>query len=165
MIGNYFGQKAQYLTVQHDIRMLQQITRDPNSITADAFIGIPSAQSSLALQSALQDLSKREAALRAARESYTDEHRIVQDLRLSVQTLRTQTLPQVLTQLISELQARGTDLNRQMASASPSCRTFRRARSSGCACSAMSCRARRSTQCCSSATPRRSSPRRARFPT
>jgi len=118
MIGNYFGQKAQYLTMQHDIQMLQQIARDPSTITADAFIGIPSAQSSLALQSTLQDLSKREAALRAARESYTDEHRIVQDLRKSVQTLRTQTLPQVLTQLIGELQARASDLNHQMASAS-----------------------------------------------
>lgn len=118
MIGNYFGQKAQYLTVQHDIQLLQILARDPNSITADAFIGIPSAQASPALQATLLDLSKREAALRAARESYTDEHRIVQDLRLSVQTLRTQTLPQVLNQLISELQARGTDLSRQMASAS-----------------------------------------------
>jgi succinoglycan biosynthesis transport protein ExoP len=118
MIGNYFGQKAQYLTVQHDIAALQNLARDPNSVTADAFIGIPSAQSSLALQAALQDLSKREAALRAARESYTDEHRIVQDLRVSVQTLRTQTLPQVLAQLISELQSRAGDLNHQMASAS-----------------------------------------------
>jgi len=118
MIGNYFEQKAQYLTVQHDIAMLQILARDPNSITADAFIGIPSAQASPALQATLQDLSKREAALRAARESYTDEHRIVQDLRLSVQTMRTQTLPQVLNTLIADLQARGTDLNRQMASAS-----------------------------------------------
>ena len=118
MIGNYFGQKAQYLTVQHDIAALQALARDPSTLTADAFIGIPSAQSSLALQAALQDLSKREAALRAARESYTDEHRIVQDLRLSVQTLRTQTLPQVLAQLISELQSRAGDLNHQMASAS-----------------------------------------------
>ena len=118
IIGNYFEQKAQYLTVQHDIAILQILARDPNSITADAFIGIPSAQASPALQSTLQDLSKREAALRAARESYTDEHRIVQDLRLSVQTMRTQTLPQVLNTLIADLQARGTDLNRQMASAS-----------------------------------------------
>jgi succinoglycan biosynthesis transport protein ExoP len=118
MIGNYFGQKAQYLTVQHDIAALQSLARDPSTLTADAFIGIPSAQSSLALQAALQDLSKREAALRAARESYTDEHRIVQDLRLSVQTLRTQTLPQVLNQLITELQSRAGDLNHQMASAS-----------------------------------------------
>ncbi len=118
MIGNYFGQKAQFLTVQHDIAMLQILARDPSNITADAFIGIPSAQASPALQATLADLSKREAALRAARESYTDEHRIVQDLRLSVQTMRTQTLPQVLRTLIADLQARGTDLGRQMASAS-----------------------------------------------
>ena len=58
-------------------------------------------RTSLALQAALQDLSKREAALRAARESYTDEHKIVQDLRLSVQTMRTQTLPQVINTLIA----------------------------------------------------------------
>ncbi|MGH7621433.1 MAG: GumC family protein, partial [Gemmatimonadaceae bacterium] len=118
MVGNYFGQKAQYLTVQHDIGMLQDILRNPSGITADAFIGIPSAQSSLALQSALQDLNKREAALRAARETYTDENRIVQDLRVSVQTLRTQTLPQVITSLINELQGHSQDLNRQMQSAS-----------------------------------------------
>jgi capsular exopolysaccharide synthesis family protein len=124
MVGNYFGQKAQYETVQHDIQMLQNIMRDPNNITADAFIGIPSAQSSLALQSALQDLNKREAALRAARESYTDEHRIVQDLRLSVQTLRTQTLPQVIQTLIADLQGRKTDLNRQMATASSELRNI-----------------------------------------
>jgi len=124
MVGNYFGQKAQYETVQHDIGMLQNILRDPNNITPDAFIGIPSAQSSLALQSALQDLNKREAALRAARESYTDEHKIVQDLRLSVQTLRTQTLPQVIQSLITDLQGRSTDLNRQMASASTELRNI-----------------------------------------
>ncbi|HEY7861053.1 MAG TPA: polysaccharide biosynthesis tyrosine autokinase, partial [Gemmatimonadaceae bacterium] len=124
MVGNYFGQKAQYETVQHDIGMLQNILRDPSNITPDAFIGIPSAQSSLALQAALQDLSKREAALRAARESYTDEHRIVQDLRLSVQTLRTQTLPQVIQTLITDLQGRSTDLNRQMASASTELRNI-----------------------------------------
>lgn len=124
MVGNYFGQKAQYETVQHDIGMLQNIVRDPNNITPDAFIGIPSAQSSLALQAALQDLSKREAALRAARESYTDEHKIVQDLRLSVQTLRTQTLPQVIQTLITDLQGRSTDLNRQMASASTELRNI-----------------------------------------
>ena len=124
MVGNYFGQKAQYETVQHDIGMLKNILRDPNSITPDAFIGIPSAQSSLALQSALQDLNKREAALRAARESYTDEHKIVQDLRLSVQTLRTQTLPQVIQSLITDLQGRSTDLNRQMASASTELRNI-----------------------------------------
>jgi succinoglycan biosynthesis transport protein ExoP len=117
-IGNYFGQKAQYLQIQHDVAALQAIVRDPNNISTDAFIGIPSAQTSLALQAALQDLSKREAALRAARETYTDEHKIVQDLRLSVQTMRTQTLPQVINTLIGELQGRGTDLNRQMASAS-----------------------------------------------
>ncbi len=116
--AGYFGQKAQFLTVQHDIAALQAIVHDPNNINSDQFIGIPSAQSSLALQSALQDLSKREAALRAARETYTDEHKIVQDLRLSVQTMRTQTLPQVINTLIAELQTRSTDLNRQMASAS-----------------------------------------------
>ena len=117
-MSNYFGQKAQYLQIQHDVSALQAIVRDPNNITSDAFIGIPSAQNSLALQAALQDLSKREAALRAARESYTDEHKIVQDLRLSVQTMRTQTLPQVINTLVGELQGRATDLNRQMASAS-----------------------------------------------
>ena len=124
MVDNYFGQKAQYETVQHDIQMLQNIMRNPNNITADAFIGIPSAQSSLALQSTLQDLNKREAALRAARESYTDEHRIVQDLRLSVETLRTQTLPQVIQSLITDLQGRSTDLNRQMATASTELRNI-----------------------------------------
>jgi succinoglycan biosynthesis transport protein ExoP len=117
-IGSYFGQKAQFLQIQHDVSALQAIVHDPNNITTDEFIGIPSAQSSLALQAALQDLSKREAALRAARETYTDEHKIVQDLRLSVQTMRTQTLPQVINTLIGELQGRATDLNRQMASAS-----------------------------------------------
>ena len=124
MVDNYFGQKAQYETVQHDIQMLQNIMRNPNNITADAFIGIPSAQSSLALQSTLQDLNKREAALRAASESYTDEHRIVQDLRLSVETLRTQTLPQVIQSLITDLQGRSTDLNRQMATASTELRNI-----------------------------------------
>jgi capsular polysaccharide biosynthesis protein len=66
-MSNYFGQKAQYLQIQHDVSALQAIVRDPNTITTDAFIGIPSAQSSLALQAALQDLSKR-GTPRGARE-------------------------------------------------------------------------------------------------
>ncbi len=114
VVGGYFGQKIQLENLKHDEEALRYAIRDPNLITADAFISIPSAQQSPDLQAALADLSRREAALRAAREQYTDQHKIVQDLKESVQALRTQTVPVLTQRLIATLQKRENDLNSQL---------------------------------------------------
>ena len=112
--GNYFMAKAQLDALQRDIDGLQLLEHNPASISSDAFIGIPSARLAPELQNALAELSKREAALAAARETYTDAHPTVQNLRASVQVMRTQTIPTLLHGLVTQLRAQAAQLQQQV---------------------------------------------------
>lgn len=114
LAGNYYGMKFQLEGLQHDRRLLENLLANPSAISADAFMPIQIAQQAPDLQAAIAELSKRESALRAAREIYTDQHRTVQDLRAGVQALRTQTIPQVIRNLIAQIQKREADLTSQL---------------------------------------------------
>jgi capsular exopolysaccharide synthesis family protein len=118
VVTGYFGQKLQLEALQHDRAALQALLSNPEGITADAFMPIPIAQQAPDLQAAMTELSKRETALRAAREIYTDQHPTVVQLRASVQNMRTQTIPAILRSLISQIDKREKDLDTQLASAS-----------------------------------------------
>ncbi|HEX7941428.1 MAG TPA: polysaccharide biosynthesis tyrosine autokinase, partial [Gemmatimonadaceae bacterium] len=111
VLGNYFEQKLALDAIQHDRQLLENILRDPNNITADEFMPIQTAREAPDLQAALQELSRRETALRAAREIYTDEHQTVQNLKAGVQALRTQSIPQIVRALIAQLKRREADLS------------------------------------------------------
>jgi capsular exopolysaccharide family len=114
VLGNYFGQKLQLDAVQHDRQALEALQANPSRISADAFMLIASAKAAPDLQAALQELSQREAQLRTARELYTDQHPTVQNLRASVQVMRTQTIPEVLRSLIGQLRKQEADLGEQV---------------------------------------------------
>ncbi|HEX6535563.1 MAG TPA: polysaccharide biosynthesis tyrosine autokinase [Gemmatimonadaceae bacterium] len=118
VLGNYFEQKLALESIQHDRQLLENILRDPNNITADEFMPILTAREAPDLQAALQELSKREAALRAAREIYTDEHQTVKNLQAGVQALRTQTIPTIVRGLIAQLKRREADLGGRVDQAS-----------------------------------------------
>lgn len=114
ILGDYFMAKAQLDGLQRDIGALQLLEQNPSSISPDAFIGIPSARLAPELQAALTELSRREAALAAARETYTDAHPTVQRLTASVQVMRTQTIPHILRGLVGQLQKQAAVLQQQV---------------------------------------------------
>jgi tyrosine-protein kinase Etk/Wzc len=124
MLGSYFGQKLQLDVLQHDRAALQTLLSNPESITADAFMPITIAQHAPDLQVAMAELSKREGALRAAREIYTDQHPTVVQLRASVQAMRAQTIPAIIRSLIRQIDKREGDLNTQLQASSAQLRSI-----------------------------------------
>jgi succinoglycan biosynthesis transport protein ExoP len=118
VLGNYFAQKLQLDAIEHDRQALENLLRDPSTISADAFMTIQSAHAAPDLQAALEELSKREAALRTAREVYTDEHPTVQGLLASVRTMRTQTIPQIVRNLVRQLERQEANLDAQLSASS-----------------------------------------------
>ena len=118
VMGNYFGQKFQLEAVQHDRESLEALIANPNRISADAFMLIPSAKNAPDLQAALKELSQREMQLRTARELYTDQHPTVQSLQASVNIMRTQTIPGIVRSLVSQLRKQEGELSDQVAASS-----------------------------------------------
>ncbi|HEY9450305.1 MAG TPA: polysaccharide biosynthesis tyrosine autokinase [Gemmatimonadaceae bacterium] len=114
VVGNYFGTKFQLEAVQHDRAALEALLANPNRISADAFMLIPSAKNAPDLQGALQELSQRETQLRTALELYTDQHPTVQTLKASVQVMRAQTIPGILRSLINQMRKQEAELSDQL---------------------------------------------------
>jgi polysaccharide biosynthesis transport protein len=124
VMGNYFGQKFQLEAVQHDRESLEALIANPNRISADAFMLIPSAKNAPDLQAALKELSQREMQLRTARELYTDQHPTVQSLQASVNIMRTQTIPGIVRSLVSQLRKQEGELSDQVAASSSTLRAI-----------------------------------------
>ncbi|HET7620688.1 MAG TPA: polysaccharide biosynthesis tyrosine autokinase [Gemmatimonadaceae bacterium] len=112
--NNYFDQKFQLEAVQRDRQALEALLSNPDRISADAFMLIPSAKNAPDLQAALKELSQREMQLRTARELYTDQHPTVQSLQASVDVMRKQTIPDILRSLISQLRKQEGALSSQV---------------------------------------------------
>jgi capsular exopolysaccharide synthesis family protein len=112
--NNYFDQKFQLEAVQRDRQALEALLANPDRISADAFMLIPSAKSAPDLQAALKELSQREMQLRTARELYTDQHPTVQSLKASVDVMRKQTIPDILRSLIGQLRKQEGELSSQI---------------------------------------------------
>ncbi|MGH7657684.1 MAG: Wzz/FepE/Etk N-terminal domain-containing protein, partial [Gemmatimonadales bacterium] len=104
-ISDYFQKKVQLEQLRHDRQALQAALSRAQSgnLSVDAFQTIGAAQSSPNLTGALQELSAKEAELRALRRLYTEEHKPVQMVEQQMDTLRTQTIPQYVSTLINEL--------------------------------------------------------------
>lgn len=109
--NNYFDQKFQLEAVQRDRQALEALLSNPDRISADAFMLIPSAKNAPDLQAALKELSQREMQLRTARELYTDQHPTVQSLQASVDVMRKQTIPGILRALINQLRKQEGELS------------------------------------------------------
>jgi capsular exopolysaccharide synthesis family protein len=112
--NSYFDQKFQLEAVQRDRQALQALLANPDKISADAFMLIPSAKNAPDLQAALKELSQREMQLRTARELYTDQHPTVQSIKASVNIMRTQTIPDILRALVNQLGKQEAELSSQV---------------------------------------------------
>ncbi|HEU4878773.1 MAG TPA: polysaccharide biosynthesis tyrosine autokinase, partial [Gemmatimonadaceae bacterium] len=121
VMGSFFRQKSDYDEIRHDREALEKLLRNTPSeqLTSEAMLAVPGVlTSSPGLQAAFAELSTKQAALRAARQTLTDEHPTVKALVQAIRVLQTETVPQLSRDLLQQLRQRESDLGARIAGAS-----------------------------------------------
>lgn len=117
---NFFEMKIEREQLRRDReaieRAMAQLPDSGRSGTALEVIG--SVQRSSELRQALQELTSKQADLRALRYRYTDEHPPVQRLLGEIATLERKTIPVLTTTLVAEIRAREVELDERIAASS-----------------------------------------------
>lgn len=105
--GMYLAQKTALDAVIDDREAIQQVLARlrTGEATVDAFQTIGIVRTSPALSGALTELSQKESELRALLYRYTEEHKPVQDVKLMIQTLKDQTIPELANALVTQLRS------------------------------------------------------------
>jgi capsular exopolysaccharide synthesis family protein len=106
--AEFFKNQTEYQAVKRSRESLEAIipAARQGDFSPDVLAAIPAIQGAPALNSALKDLSDKEGQLRALRQSYTDSFPAVKNAVQAVQTLRTQTIPDLLTTQLNLLRTR-----------------------------------------------------------
>lgn len=121
-LKSFFDQKIEYDDTRHDREALEKVIAGAKAGTTpwEAALLIPSVAKSGAdaLREAFNQLHIKQAELAAKREVYTDQHPAVRDVAASVQTLQTQTIPRLSSQLLAQLREREGQYNQRISSAS-----------------------------------------------
>lgn len=117
---NFFAQKIEFDNIRRERQVLEgtlaavrQGQLDPSvlwSVRAVQDNPVPELKASLA------DLAAKQASLRAAQRSYTDDHKTVRDLKAEVEELNTHVIPRLVTALIAEQKQRELALDSQVQS-------------------------------------------------
>ena len=119
---NFFEQKVEYDNIRRDREALEAVLGDigEGKISADeALLSIPGVLTgSEELKSVLTELSKKKAELRATRQTYTDEHQFVKDIRTSIETIEKTTIPMLALNTLDRLRRREGELGRRIQGAS-----------------------------------------------
>ena len=123
VMKSYFDKKIEYDNLRNDREALEKVlaTASAGGTPFESALLIPSvAQNPGAeeLRGSFKTLYQKQAELAAARQVYTDEYPTVRDLAASVQTLKTRTIPQQATALLSQLRQREGDFDRRIREAS-----------------------------------------------
>lgn len=105
--GIYLQQKTQLDQIQKDRETIEQVLARlrTGESTVDAFQTIGVVRTSPNLSGALNELSQKEAELRALQYRYTDEHKPVQDVKEMIRVLREQTIPEYAMALVTQLKS------------------------------------------------------------
>jgi polysaccharide biosynthesis transport protein len=122
-LKSFFDQKIEYDDIRHDREALEKVVAGVRAGTVpwEAELLIPSVSQSpgaAALRDAFTQLHAKQTELAAKRETYTDQHPAVRDVAASVQTLQTQTIPQLSAQLLAQMREREGEYQRRITSAS-----------------------------------------------
>jgi capsular exopolysaccharide synthesis family protein len=114
VLQDFFTMRMQLDALERDRTRLQEAMRQiPEfGVRIAAFELIPPVQTSSALQEALSEMTIAQAEIRALRQTYTDEHEAVIELRERVRTLETETIPDAAEALLAELLAQERVLQR-----------------------------------------------------
>jgi polysaccharide biosynthesis transport protein len=109
----FFSQRTEYEDIHHERLALENLITDVRrgTMPADALLSLPPVRERADnLTAAISELHTKQAALRAARQRYTDEHHTVQEAQRSIETLERQTIPQLATAFLEQLRRREQDL-------------------------------------------------------
>jgi capsular exopolysaccharide synthesis family protein len=112
-VREYFDRRVSLDNARRDRVALQAVVADASSLTVEALVSVPAiADTPGPLRDAVQELGQKEAALRAARQVYSEEFSTVRELVAQVNTLRRETIPRLAQARIEALQSREGDLER-----------------------------------------------------
>ncbi|MDQ3996503.1 MAG: polysaccharide biosynthesis tyrosine autokinase [Gemmatimonadota bacterium] len=116
VLGNFFSRKVEYENTRADRRALEQTlaTVQQGTLDVSALRAAPGVESAPELRAALTEFSETEAAMRAARRTYTDDHKRVVELQHQLDELRTRRIPGLARALIAQLEQREADLGARL---------------------------------------------------
>lgn len=121
VFSSYFQLKIEREQLRRDAEAVQTALRD-QSATGDTPIerlwAIESVQQSAELRDALEELTRKQAELRALRMRYTDEHQEVQRLAADLETLEKGTVPRLARGVLAQIQHRESTIADLVGSAS-----------------------------------------------
>ncbi len=112
VLGSYFSRKVEYENARGDRQSLEQTLTAIQQGTLDvsALRAAPGLETATELRAALTEYSETEAALRAARRIYTDDHQRVVELRQQLDDLKARRIPALATGIVAQLRTREADL-------------------------------------------------------
>jgi polysaccharide biosynthesis transport protein len=118
VLGGYFSRKVEYENTRADRQALEQTLAAAQQGTLDvtALRAAPGVETASELRAALTEYSETEAALRAARRTYTDDHKRVVELQQQLDELKTRRVPGLTTARIAQLKRHEADLEARLAS-------------------------------------------------
>jgi capsular exopolysaccharide synthesis family protein len=118
--SNYFSLKVTAEGARRDREAVEALLTGNNPrITPEQLLSIPGVlQKSPDLTNAVQELTTAEAELRRLRAKYTDSHPLVVAKLEDVERMKTQTLPGIAKQTLSQLRGQETEFDRRISMAS-----------------------------------------------
>jgi capsular exopolysaccharide synthesis family protein len=113
LLTRYLDEKTEYEALQRDRAVLEdgasRLRADENNI--ERVLALPMlASRAPEVRAAVLELQAKRNALQAARQQYTDEHRIVRDLRDAEQKLQNETIPRLAAARIEQMRRREAEL-------------------------------------------------------
>ena len=119
---NYFAMQVDRQQVQQDRDALERVLKQAgdSGVSPEALAIVGSVQQNVQLKQALEELTTKQAELRALRYKYSDAYPPVQRRLNEVATLERQTIPNLARQLLAELSGREAELGRRVAAGTPS---------------------------------------------
>ncbi|HXT18197.1 MAG TPA: polysaccharide biosynthesis tyrosine autokinase [Gemmatimonadaceae bacterium] len=104
--AQYFASSAARDSLKNDREALERVISDAKRgpINVGALLSIPSARSAPELSAAVSELNKADSSYQALRRQFTDDYRPVKDLQAQMTRLRSQTIPQIASGILSRLQ-------------------------------------------------------------
>jgi len=114
--SNYFNQKTTLDSLRRDQLELEDVKHkmSEGEFAVDAFMTIGAVRQAPDVNRILTELSTAEAELRVLRTKYTEENRLVMDMRDRIEVLRSRTIPIYVDALLRQLKGRQQDLESRL---------------------------------------------------
>lgn len=122
VLNSYFQDKAVYDGVKRDVEaavaMQEAAKADSGRYAPEDIRSVPALlQGNTNLSVAVTDLLTKQQQLRVLQQSYTDEFRLVKDVKEKIHLLETETIPQQMEISVAQLKAQAEEMNRRLEAA------------------------------------------------